>query len=945
MASKAQTSSFNHWPWAVPSLLASLLIAISHYNYPLFHTLAEFLAIGIAITLAVVAWNMYPFTKNNFLMFLGIGYFWVAIIDLFHTLTYKDFGIFALTTPEYSIRLWLAARALEALVLLIACRYLNHSLRREPVLLIVGTVAMLMSLLAISTAFPDVFIEGIGLTPFKIIAEYTIISLLVIAALLLWRNRHLLEPKTQTMIFLAIAFTIAAELAFTLFVTLDATANLVGHIFKLFSFWLIFLATMRTTLERPFLAMARSANTYDAVPDATIVVDSNGIIQQANQAATALVQLPLADVLDQHCHQLYHPASTDNTLCPICEAIKHGRSIRNVELYAPTKNRFFDYALSPINISATQQGMVQTIRDITPRKAAENRLKESEQYNRMLFENSPIGLALCRMSGELVDINAAYASIIGRTISDTINCSYWDITPEKYYATEQAILKQLNQSGHYGPYEKEYIHRDGHLVPVRLNGMLLKKDNETYIWSSVEDIALQKKTQERLDFLAHHDPLTHLPNRLLLHDRLKHAIQVANRSGNKVAVMFIDLDRFKNINDSLGHATGDTLLQHVANRLQLIVREQDTLARVGGDEFVILLESLRDNSDAMIIAEKMMSAFDAPVLINDHSLYLSLSIGIALYPQDGLTTEVLIKNADAAMYLSKEVGGNACHFYTTELTDNITEKLSLENALRHAINNNELVLHYQPQYDLNSGRLTGAEALVRWQHPNKGLLQPQSFIGHAEESGLIIPLGEWVITHGCAQMQRWLATGINIETLSVNISGLQFQRGNLATVIQAALKKSGLAARHLELEITESILMAKPASTITTLHKLKALGVMISIDDFGTGYSSLSQLKQLPLDKLKIDQSFVHDIPFDKSDEAITCAIIALGQSLNIRISAEGIETNEQRNFLIRHGCAEGQGFLYNEALTGNAFTHMALNQQNSCPATGPKEQHPILQP
>ncbi len=923
------TSKLNLWPWLVPLALTTLLIVISRYNFLLFHTLAELFAIGVAITMTVVAWNMYPFTKNSFLMFLGIGYFWVAIIDLFHTLTYTGLGIFSFTTPEPGIQLWLAARYLEAIVLVTAPYYLSHKLQRTPSLLIVGAVAALLALFFFNGPLPHMFIEGQGLTPFKVFNEYVIMAVLAIAALLLWQKRSLLEPRILWMLLIAIALTICAELAFTFYISMYGLSNLVGHIFKLLSFWLIFLATVQTTLEKPFLAMARGADSYDAVPDATIVVDNNGIIHQANQAARTLAQRLLPDLIGQHCHEIFHPLNTSIASCPVCQCIEHGEAVHNLELHVSSSNRFYDYTLAAINNDVTPQGMVQTIRDITPRKQAEKLLKESERYNRLLFESSPIGLALCRMNGELVDINPAFANIIGRTVAETLQCSYWDVTPERYRAKEQEMLALLKRSGSYGPYEKEYLHKDGHLVPVRLNGMLLEREGETYIWSSVEDIAQQKKSQERLDFLAYHDPLTGTPNRLLFNDRLKHALHVANRSGERVAVMFIDLDRFKNINDSLGHAVGDKLLQHVANCLKLLTREQDTLARVGGDEFVILLENLANNSDVMAIAKKMMAAFEAPVLIDHHSLYISLSIGIALYPQDGKTADHLIKNADAAMYRAKETGRNACHRYTAELTNVASEKLSLENALRNALSNNELLLHYQPQYELDSRRLLGAEALIRWRHPEKGLLQPDSFISQAEESGLIIPIGEWVITTACTQMRDWLAAGIKIDTISVNISGVQFQRENLLNIVSTALQKSGLAAHHLELEITESTLMTKPAAAITALHELKALGVMISIDDFGTGYSSLSQLKHLPLDKLKIDQSFVRDIPFDKNDEAIACAIIALGQSLKMRVNAEGIETAEQRNVLIRHGCSEGQGFLYSRAVTGYDFMRLALEDQD----------------
>ena len=924
MEAYPRLSLTNHWPWSVPLVLTALLITISHYNLLLFHTLAELFAIGIGITITVVAWNMHPFTRNGFLMFLGAGYFWVAILDLAHTLTYKGVGILPATTAAPAIGLWLAARYLQVMLLVTAPYYLGRTIHREKMLLIQGGVAAVIALPFMSGLFPPIYIEGTGLTTFKLINEYLIIGGLLVAALLMWGRRSLIDATILQMILISIALTLCAELTFTIHISTDELSNLVGHIFKFLASWLIFLAMVQTTLEEPFRAMAKSADTYEAGPDATIVVDNDGIIHQANQAACILAERALPVLIGQHCHEIYHPTETGRLSCPVCQRIKHGEAASNIEIHSHNNDKFYNYALAPINNSTMHEGMVQTIRDVTLQKQAERLLKESERYNRMLFESSPTGLLLCRMNGDMVDANTAFAKTIGRTVDETKQSNYWEITPERYWPQELALLERLRQHGSYGPYEKEYLHKDGHFVPVRLNGMLLERGGETFIWSSVEDTTQQRKTQERLDFLAYHDPLTSMPNRLLLSDRLEHALRVAHRSGEQVAIMFIDLDRFKNINDSLGHAMGDQLLQHVANRLRFLIREQDTLARLGGDEFVIMLERIHDHNDVKAIAEKMMSAFESPFNIDHHSLYLTLSIGISLYPQDGLDRETLIRNADAAMYRSKESGRNSCNFYTVELTDTITEKLTLENALRNALSHHELVLHYQPQYDLDSGRLIGAEALIRWNHPSRGLLFPSSFIQLTEESGLIVPIGEWVIASACAQMCDWLAAGIEIDTIAVNVSGLQFQRGNLVTSVKEALQKSGLNAHHLELEITESIIMTKPEGAIAALNELKALGVMISIDDFGTGYSSLNQLKHLPVNKLKIDQSFVHDIPHDKNDEAIACAIIALGQSLHIQVSAEGVETDEQRAFLLKAGCLEGQGYLYSKPITNEDFVQLA---------------------
>ena len=446
----------------------------------------------------------------------------------------------------------------------------------------------------------------------------------------------------------------------------------------------------------------------------------------------------------------------------------------------------------------------------------------------------------------------------------------------------------------------------------------------THHLSLFSDITSLKRSREQLDFLAFHDPLTNLPNRLLFNDRLNHALKRAQRESLQVALYFLDLDRFKIINDSLGHPIGDMLLQQVAERICSLVRKGDTVARLGGDEFMIILDKVDGVQGSKVFAHKLMATFISPFFIKGHEFRITVSMGISLYPQDGEDPATLIKNADTAMYQAKEEGRNNYAFYTPALTTAVSERLTLETELHSAMKKNELVLYYQPQYSLKTGRLIGAEALIRWRHPKHGLLLPAQFIPYAEESDLIITLGEWVLKNACRQALLWQKDAHAVKRVAVNISGVQFLRGELVKTVRNTLRRSGLNPSHLELEITESFFVKNTQWAIKALQELKNLGVTIVIDDFGTGYSSLSSLKLLPIDKLKIDQSFIRDIPGDLSDRAIARAVLALAHALNHKVIAEGVETQAQQNYLKLLHCDESQGFLYSPAVTAEMFSNLA---------------------
>ena len=438
-----------------------------------------------------------------------------------------------------------------------------------------------------------------------------------------------------------------------------------------------------------------------------------------------------------------------------------------------------------------------------------------------------------------------------------------------------------------------------------------------------EKLRIQK---EELDYQAHHDQLTGLPNRTLFIDRLKQSIKNNHRRATKVALLFIDLDRFKEINDSLGHDAGDQVLKILSKRLKDQIRDCDTLTRLGGDEFTIILDDIRESDVLVNIIQKLLTCTKEAIFINGQNLYVTLSIGISLFPDDGDTVEALLKNADAAMYKAKESGRNTYEFYTMEMTIKAVERVVMEANLRQAIHRNELYLNYQPQYDANNDRLIGMEALIRWKNRDLGLIPPDKFIPFAEETGLIVEIDRWVMDTSMKQFAQWYQEGLNPGTLSLNLAMKQLQNNDCTTFVKSLLTKYHFCENWLEFEITEGCIMKDPDAAIKTLDQIKALGISLAIDDFGTGYSSLSYLKRLPIDTLKIDRAFIMELPDNEEDEAITKAIIALGKSLNLNLIAEGVETVEQKNFLIEHGCDWIQGYYYARPLS-NSDMHAHLKK------------------
>jgi diguanylate cyclase (GGDEF)-like protein/PAS domain S-box-containing protein len=437
------------------------------------------------------------------------------------------------------------------------------------------------------------------------------------------------------------------------------------------------------------------------------------------------------------------------------------------------------------------------------------------------------------------------------------------------------------------------------------------------------DVSAARAMTRKMTYSAQHDFVTNLPNRLLLNDRVSQAISLARRQGRPLAVLFLDLDRFKHINDSLGHGVGDQLLQSVSRRLLACVRGSDTVSRQGGDEFVILLSEITYPEDASTSAGKILLALNEPHSAGGHELHIGASIGISVYPSDGNDAEALIKSADMAMYQAKERGRNNFQFFKAEMNLKAVERQFLENSLRRALDRGEFLLHYQPKVNLSTGEITGIEALIRWQHPERGLVPPSQFVPIAEDCGMILPIGRWVMREACRQARAWQIQGLPPLPVAVNVSAVEFRDQGFVESVRAILAETGLQAHYLELELTEGVVMEDVDSTAAVLQDLKRMGVHLAVDDFGTGYSSLSYLKKFPIDVLKIDQSFVHRITADPEDSTIVSAIISMARSLRHVVVAEGVETREQKEYLQTQCCAEGQGYLFSPPLAAGPFAEL----------------------
>jgi diguanylate cyclase (GGDEF)-like protein/PAS domain S-box-containing protein len=563
------------------------------------------------------------------------------------------------------------------------------------------------------------------------------------------------------------------------------------------------------------------------------------------------------------------------------------------------------------------------VRDITQRKRAEADLRLAAR----VIASTAEGIVITDARANIVSVNQAFTAITGFTAEVVLGRPFPFLVrdavgTEPYRQMATAIRRTGQWQG-----EVWSRRQSGDLYPAWLNVGAVRDERGrvTHYVGIFSDSTARKQTEERLRVLAYHDTLTGLPNRALFQNLLQRALAKAQRNQRSAAILFVDLDRFKNVNDTLGHAAGDQLLKDAAVRLRANLRESDTIARLGGDEFAVMLEEVGHHVDVATVAQKLLGALAAPYAVLGQQVYCTGSIGISVFPNDGAALDELLKHADAALYRAKEQGRNAYMFYTADMYAAAMRRLELENSLRLALERDEFQVFFQPRVALATGQVQGMEALLRWQHPEFGLVSPGHFIDLAEETGLIVPIGEWVLRAAAIQARAWQLAGFPRLRLSVNVSGRQFKQANIVEAVAGALQQSGLAADDLELELTESILLPGAAEAVAKLEQLRAMGVHLSIDDFGTGYSSLDYLKRLPVNRLKIDRSFVRGIATQIDDGAIVRAIIDMAHDLKLKVTAEGVETAEQLGFLQAYHCDEIQGFYFGPPAPPDEFVKFLL--------------------
>jgi diguanylate cyclase (GGDEF)-like protein/PAS domain S-box-containing protein len=940
---------------AVGALLLLLVVVMGLPSLPGMQGVAHYLPLHMALeTLAIVVagltfglvWSARHEQLPRNALVLGCAFLGVGLLDFSHMLSYSGMPDFITpSSPEKAINFWLAARLLSALALLAVAWLPWGTSASQPsaqsLVAVLLLVAALHGLVFLAPQLvPATFVPGQGLTAFKIAFEYALIALyLAAAALLLW---HMRRPRSfnASGLFAAACVMALGEFFFTRYTGVTDVYNLLGHIYKVLAYAFLYRAVFVETVQQPYTLLRASQRqlqaTLDALPDPLLEIDDEGRYVDVRTGHAGSLAEPVSVLLGKTLHEVLPAESASITLAALDEARQQGFSRGHMlALDRPDGKRWFELSVAR---KAPQPGQgphfVVISRDITQRLQSEDAMRKLS----LAVSQSPLTIVITDLQARIEFVNDAFTRVTEYTAAQVLGKNPRMLqsgkTPQSTY---RSMWDQLTQGK---PWQGEFINRSRSgreytesvlIYPVRnAEGVV------TNYLAHKEDITERKRAAERIQQLSHYDQLTGLPNRVLLGQHFDFAMS----HSAAMAVLWIDIDRFKDVNDSLGHNAGDLLLLEISHRLRTSLQDNATLSRHSGDAFAALLPQTSQDEAAQLCT-RLLDVVAQPVQLAGQELagqeiFVTASIGIAISPDDGQQLDALLKNAETAMYRVKDDGRNSYRFFTPEMQAHASRALALGNALKQALQRGELHLVYQPQLSLHDDRIVGAEALLRWNHPQWGMVSPAEFIPLAEANGLIVPIGEWVLHTALRQLRAWLDSGLPMMTMAVNLSAVQFGQSGLTGMVNQLLLKTGVPPECLELELTEAVAMKTPEIAAQKMQELSQLGIRLSIDDFGTGYSSLSYLKRFHINQLKIDQSFVRDIGTDPDDQAIVTAIIQMAHSLGMTTIAEGVETAEQLDFLRARGCDQVQGYHFSRPLLPDhfeAFVRANLQTREQTPA------------
>jgi diguanylate cyclase (GGDEF)-like protein/PAS domain S-box-containing protein len=898
--------------------------SIPHY-LPI-HTLLETLSIVVSGMVFAVGWNSHRTASSPTTSLLACVFLCVALLDVAHMASYVGMpDYFSPNDSQKHLAFWLAARVVAALGLMVATLHVFAPPKKRA-----GGNLQLAAFLALAVGvqwlvilhpswLPDTFVPGIGLTGFKKGIEYAVIAMnLVTAGALLARMR---KPQLGGEILLlgAVCTLAMSDFFFTLYSTMTGTYNLLGHVYKVIGYGLIYRAIVVTAIEEPYRLLEKAktkfSDIFDSVNDGIELISRDGLIVDFNRTAH--------DRLGYRREELV--GTPFKNLCGREHAALFGQRTDLIGTFGSftfeSSRLRRDGSVIPVEVSARlvevddEELVLGISRDISERKHAERLLLKESAKNLAILRNSSDGIHILGTDGVLIEASDSFCAMLDYPREQLIgmHVHQWDASLSASQLARQ--LEQVFRENRRFLFETVHRRRGGNTFEVEISCMPLEIDGRPVLFNSSRDITARRETERQIESLAYYDPVTGLPNRRLMLDRLNQALAASARGGKNGALLLIDLDHFKTINDTLGHEAGDLLLRKVGACLTQCLRRGDSVARFGGDEFVVVLTDLHPialeaATQMGAIAQKILDALHRDDLLPAHRHRNSASIGATLFDHR-YSAEELVKQADIAMYQAKKAGRNAMRLFDPEMQESINERAALEIALRVALDEGQFLLHYQVQVDSRRHAI-GVEALIRWQHPQKGVIPPGTFIPLAEETLLIVPMGQWVIDSACRQLALWRDDPVTRHlSISVNVSARQIEAPYFVMQIAETVRRHGIDPRLLVLEPTESLFLDNIEASIATLTAIKAIGVRCSLDDFGTGFSSLQYLKRLPLNQLKIDRSFVRDIVEDVNDQAIVRTIIAMAQSLGLEIIAEGVETEGQRDMLETFGCKNFQGYLF----------------------------------